>query len=65
DGIMFAGDTIFQGSIGRTDLPTGDLQAMMHSLQRLKQIQTDCPIYPGHGPATTLEQEKQWNPYLR
>ena len=65
DDQMFAGDTIFQGSIGRTDLPGGNLNQMMASLEKVKMYDVDYDIYPGHGPKTTLNQEKQWNPYLR
>lgn len=62
---MFAGDTIFQGSIGRTDLPTGNMKEMRETLNMIRNMDTDYTIYCGHGPATTLNQEKQWNPYLR
>lgn len=62
---MFAGDTLFQGSIGRTDLPSGSMMQMRQSLKRLAELDTNYTVFCGHGPNTTLEQEKSWNPYLR
>ncbi len=62
---MFAGDTLFQGSIGRTDLPSGSMMQMRQSLKRLAKLDKNYTICCGHGPNTTLEQEKSWNPYLR
>ncbi len=62
---LFTGDTLFQGSIGRTDLPTGNMAQMMKSLERLKQLPDTIKVYPGHGPESTIQLEKQWNPYLR
>jgi len=65
DGIMISGDTLFAGSIGRTDLPGGDMATLMASLQR---IATDMPddtvVYPGHGPTTTIGRERASNPYI-
>lgn len=65
EGAMFSGDVLFQGSIGRTDLATGDWKAMQASLQVLKTLPDSMPVYPGHGPETTIGQEKRWNPYMR
>lgn len=65
DQVMFSGDCLFQGSIGRTDMATGSMDQMMSSLEKLKKLYINYIVYPGHGPATTLAQEKQWNPYLR
>lgn len=62
--IIFTGDTLFQESIGRTDLPGGDMTALMHSLNRLKELPEDTHVYPGHGYQTTILHEKQYNPYL-
>lgn len=62
---LFTGDVLFQGSIGRTDLETGSGYAMMKSLGKLKAIQQDMKVYPGHGPQTTLAFEKKYNPYLQ
>lgn len=61
---LFTGDVLFQGSIGRTDLPTGDDKAMRESLQFLNKLPDTLIVYPGHGPSTTLGQEKMYNPYL-
>ncbi len=64
-GVLFSGDTLFCGSIGRTDFPGGDVPAMMASLHRLTELPEDTVVYSGHGPATTVGREKQTNPYLR
>ena len=62
---VFTGDTIFKVSIGRTDLPGGDFELLSKSLKRMiNEIPDTFIIYPGHGPATTLAQEKTENPYL-
>ena len=58
---LFSGDTLFQGSIGRMDLPTGSVMQMKESLRKLSALEDDLPVYPGHGPATTIGFEKQWN----
>ena len=62
---LFAGDTLFAGSCGRVDLPGGDPALMLQSLDRLAALQADYRVHPGHGPSTTLAQEKRHNPYLR
>ena len=62
---LFAGDTLFAGSIGRTDFPGGDVADMKKSLARLGALPTDYRVYPGHGEPTTLLVEKERNPYLR
>ena len=62
--VMFSGDTLFYGSIGRTDLSDSDPQLMRTSLQKLMAVKKNYHVLPGHGPATTLDQEKQTNPYL-
>ena len=64
DDAMFSGDFIFKGSIGRTDLPTGSNERMKESLSKIKNIDDDYVIYPGHGNQTTLYIEKKRNPYL-
>ena len=61
---MFSGDTLFMGSMGRTDFPGGSWSQMMTSLDRLKALPGDYKVLPGHGPATTLQAERQFNPYL-
>ena len=63
--IIFSGDTLFQGSRGRTDLPTGDWDDIKKSLKRLAALPGDYQVYSGHGPATTLETERRTNPYMR
>jgi len=62
--IVFSGDLIFAGSIGRTDFPGGSDAQMSESLRRLDTLDGDWAIYPGHGPTTTLEQERGSNPFL-
>ena len=62
---LFAGDTLFAGSCGRVDLPGGDPAQMLQSLNRLASLQADYRVHPGHGPSTTLSQEKRYNPYMR
>jgi glyoxylase-like metal-dependent hydrolase (beta-lactamase superfamily II) len=58
------GDVLFQGSIGRTDLPGGDHAVMMETLKRFLPLPDDTVVYPGHGPETTIGEEKKWNPFL-
>ena len=57
-GALFTGDTLFQQGFGRTDLPGGDFGALLASLRRLLRMDGDLPVYPGHGPATTLSRER-------
>ena len=61
---IFSGDTLFQGSCGRTDLPTGDWAAIVRSLKKLRDLPGDYTVYPGHGPSTTLGIERVSNPYM-
>lgn len=64
-GVMFSGDVLFAGSIGRVDLPGSDPAAMKRSLRRLtSDFPDDTDILSGHGPATTLAMEKKRNPFL-
>ena len=65
DGVLFSGDTLFFGSIGRLDFPGGDATAMQRSLQRLMELPTVTVVYSGHGPSTTIRREKTYNPYIR
>jgi glyoxylase-like metal-dependent hydrolase (beta-lactamase superfamily II) len=58
------GDTLFAGSIGRVDFPTSDAGAMRRSLARLMELPDDTTIYPGHGPATTIGEERRTNPFI-
>jgi hydroxyacylglutathione hydrolase len=62
--LLFSGDTLFAGSIGRTDLPTADPRRMQHSLDLLRRMPNAIRVYPGHGPETTLAREKRVNPFL-
>lgn len=62
---LFSGDTIFKGSIGRMDLPTGSTHDMQNSLAYIKSLSKDYIIYPGHGANSTLNFEKTNNPYLK
>ncbi len=61
---MFSGDTLFAGEIGRCDLLGGDYEVMKKSLERIKTLQEDYKVLPGHGPASNLERERVRNPYL-
>ena len=61
---LFTGDTLFDGSCGRTDLPGGSHLQMRRSLCRLAALSGDFHVYPGHGPATTLDVQRTRNPYL-
>ncbi len=66
DEVMFSGDVLFAGSIGRTDLPGGDHAAMIESLRRVILPASDhLVVLPGHGPQTTIAAERAANPYLR
>ena len=62
---MFSGDTLFQDSCGRTDLPGGSFAQIMQSLRKLRALEGNYEVYPGHGPSTTLEEEKKFNPYMQ
>ena len=63
--VMFSGDTLFQGSCGRTDLPGGSYTDISASLARLAALEDDYRVYPGHMGPTTLAYEKQSNPYMQ
>jgi glyoxylase-like metal-dependent hydrolase (beta-lactamase superfamily II) len=59
------GDTLFAGSIGRMDFPTSDPQAMRHTISGvLMGLPDDLSVYPGHGPVTTIGQERKSNPFV-
>lgn len=62
---IFSGDTLFAGSCGRIDFPGGDGVVLQNSLKRLKNIEGDYKIFPGHNNATTLNAERLYNPYMR
>lgn len=62
---LFVGDTLFAGSVGRTDLPGGDTLTLMKSIREvLFTFPDDCEVYSGHGPMTTIGHEKRTNPFL-
>ena len=65
DDLLFSGDTLFKGSIGRTDFPTGNEKNMMDSLRQLYLIEDNYKLYPGHGEESTLDHEKFNNPYMQ
>jgi glyoxylase-like metal-dependent hydrolase (beta-lactamase superfamily II) len=63
---LFAGDTLFNGSIGRTDLPGGDFHQILKSIKdRLLAFDDDTEVWPGHGPKTTIGWERRTNPFLQ
>lgn len=65
DNKAFVGDTIFQGSIGRTDLPGGSYETLICSIkEKLFTLDDNMKLYPGHGPSTTIRYEKRYNPFL-
>lgn len=65
DNITLVGDVVFQGSIGRTDLPGGDFQTLIASIRReVLSLPDEMVLYPGHGPTTTVGHERATNPFL-
>lgn len=63
--VAFCGDVVFQGSIGRTDLPGGDYDSLMDSIQtQILSLPDDTRLLSGHGPETTVGRERIWNPFL-
>lgn len=66
DGSAFVGDALFNGSIGRTDLPGGSFEELERSIRtQIYTLPDDTQVYPGHGPATTVGGEKRGNPYVQ
>lgn len=63
--LLLAGDTLFAGSVGRTDLPGGNMATLMRSLAKLTSLPDDTLVIPGHGMHTTISAEKASNPFLR
>lgn len=64
--VAFTGDTLFAGSVGRVDLPTGNEEIMRRTINEvIKKLPSDTVVFPGHGAATTIEREITHNPYLR
>lgn len=65
DDLLFSGDTLFAGSIGRTDLPGGDEKALLHSVRCLLSVSDQTRVFPGHGPETRMGIERAVNPFLQ
>lgn len=63
--LLLSGDTLFAGSIGRTDLPGGDMATLMRSLDSLRSLPEDTVVIPGHGMTTTIGRELASNPFLQ
>lgn len=65
EGVVFAGDVLFAGSIGRTDLGGGDYNQLLHSIRtQLLTLPDETVVYSGHGPSTTIGEERRMNPFL-
>lgn len=65
DGVAFVGDVVFQGSIGRTDLPGGSYQVLMNSIRdHVMTLPEKTVLYSGHGPSTTVANERRTNPFI-
>lgn len=65
EGLVFVGDTLFAGSVGRTDFEGGNFGLLMESIRtKLLMLPERTKVYPGHGPATTIQNEKRFNPFL-
>jgi glyoxylase-like metal-dependent hydrolase (beta-lactamase superfamily II) len=63
--MVFVGDALFAGSIGRTDFPGGDYDGLIEGVRtKIFTLGDDVVVYPGHGPQTTVGQEKQYNPFF-
>ena len=65
DGVLFSGDTLFRMSVGRSDFPGGSHESLLDSVDtKLFPLPDDTKIYPGHGPISTIIDEKTYNPYV-
>ncbi len=65
ENLIFVGDTLFEGSVGRTDFPGGNTEHLINAIkEKLLPLPDQTIVYPGHGSTTTIEQEKRYNPYL-
>ena len=65
EGVLFSGDTLFAGSVGRTDLPGGDMKSLIGAVKgKLFALDDEVAVYPGHGPRTTLGEERRFNPFV-
>ena len=63
--MLFTGDTLFNGSVGRTDFPTGSTSRLSESVMRLYKLEGDYKVYPGHGDFSTLSRERKYNSFYR
>lgn len=64
EGVVFTGDTLFQDSVGRTDLPGGNMEKLKESFKRLLNLPDEIVVFPGHGPDTTIGRERQENFFI-
>ncbi len=64
ENVLFTGDTLFRGSIGRTDLGGGNIQELLRSLNKLAMLDGDFEVYPGHMGSSTLDRERRFNDYM-
>jgi glyoxylase-like metal-dependent hydrolase (beta-lactamase superfamily II) len=62
---LFTGDTLFRGSVGRTDFPTGNTSQIVSSVKKLYALEGDLPVYPGHGDDTSLAFERRYNMFVK
>ncbi|QNO15749.1 MBL fold metallo-hydrolase [Alkalicella caledoniensis] len=66
DDLLFTGDTVFQGSVGRTDLPGGDMKTLVKSIKKqFLSLSNKLKVYPGHGSSSTVGEERQSNPFFQ
>jgi glyoxylase-like metal-dependent hydrolase (beta-lactamase superfamily II) len=66
EGLVLSGDALFAGSVGRVDLPGGSMEVLMQSIEeRLLTLPDETVVYPGHGPRTTIRNERTTNPFLQ
>ncbi len=65
ENVVFTGDTLFAGSIGRYDFPDASFKEIMNSIKRLAMLPDHMKVYPGHGPTSTIGREKRSNPFLQ
>ena len=64
ESMLFTGDTVFAGSVGRTDMPGGNSKELMNSVKRISKFPPELKVYPGHGPASTIGDEIMFNPFF-
>lgn len=64
EDVIFSGDTLFAGTVGRTDLPTGSYTQILQSVRKLAALPQNYRVLPGHGEETTLDRERKYNPYM-